>query len=133
MKFFYTASFFALATAASCAPNYASKPAVNQKIAAQCGNENLSCCNKQINKVDATGADTDFGVLNGIVKNLNIQDISVFDQCSKLNIPIGVLGAGLSDFLNQKCKQTAACCQNVNSEANGAVAVAVPCIPLNVL
>ncbi|WEW56061.1 hypothetical protein PRK78_001496 [Emydomyces testavorans] len=138
MKFFFSASFFALATAVAAAPGYGpsagTPPSLtNEQAIAKCGNANLSCCNKEINKVNAQGVDSDFGVLNGLLKNANIQDISVFDQCSKLDVGVGVLGAGLTDLLNQKCKQTAACCQNNKSEANGLVALAVPCIPLNVL
>ncbi|KAI1964008.1 hypothetical protein LOZ58_001869 [Ophidiomyces ophidiicola] len=151
MKFFTAASFFALATIAAAAPGtgYGAAPSSpkgapsspkgappspkSNQIMAQCGNQNLSCCNKEINKVDAKGVDSDFGVLTGIAKNINLENLSIFDQCSKLDIGLGIIGAGLTDILNQKCKQTVACCQQTESNANGLVAVAVPCIPINAL
>ena len=104
MKFFYSASFFALATAVAAAPNYGPAPAsppslTNQQAAiAQCGNENLKCCNKEINNVKAKGVDSDFGVLNGIIKSLNIEDVSIFDQCSKINVPGMYLRRGIGYF-----------------------------------
>ncbi|EER27741.1 hypothetical protein D8B26_006156 [Coccidioides posadasii str. Silveira] len=131
MKFFTAASFFALATAVAAAPSYnQGTPSVTKEQAiAKCGNSNISCCNKQVNKISAKGPDTDIGVLNGLLKNVNLEDIPIFDQCSKLNI--AALGA--TDLLNRQCQQTAACCQNTESNANGVVALAVPCIPINIL
>jgi len=141
MKFSVTAILLALATAVMAVPHPTSEYPAPSKMTvneaeAKCGNAQLSCCNKKIqNFGDNTQVNS--GILNGVLGSLlnggPVSNIGIFDQCSKLSAAAGILGAGVSDIANSQCKQNIACCQQTSSNANGLVAVALPCIPVAAL
>lgn len=87
---------------------------------AKCGNQaQLSCCNKATYAGDTT--DVNSGMLGGVLSNLisagsGANGLGLFDQCSKLDVSIGLL-IPIRDLVNQKCKQNIACCQNSPSSA----------------
>lgn len=89
---------------------------------AKCGDQaQLSCCNKATYAGDTT--DVNSGLLGGLLSNLvgagsGADGLGLFDQCSKLDLPVGLLaGIPVQDLVNQKCKQNIACCQNSPSNA----------------
>ncbi|KAL4860805.1 hypothetical protein BDV12DRAFT_204673 [Aspergillus spectabilis] len=100
----------------------------------KCGDQaQLSCCNKAIYAGDTT--DVDEGMLAGALSNLlgagsAAEGLGLFDQCSKLDIPI----IAVNDILNKKCQQNIACCQNTGSDASGnLIGVGLPCIAFGAL
>jgi hypothetical protein len=88
---------------------------------AKCGDQaQLSCCNKATYAGDTT--DINSGMLGGALSNLigsgsGANGLGLFDQCSKLDLQIPIIGIPLQDLVNQKCKQNIACCQNSPSSA----------------
>lgn len=96
---------------------------------AKCGDQaQLSCCNKAVYAGDTT--DINSGILGGTLSNLigsgsGASGLGLFDQCSKLDLQIPIIGIPIQDLINQKCKQNIACCQNSPSSA-----VSTPVIPL---
>ncbi|KAB8228631.1 hypothetical protein ETB97_012404 [Aspergillus alliaceus] len=103
----------------------------------KCGDSaQLSCCNKVTYAGDTT--DVDEGLLAGALSNLigagsGSQGIGLFDECSKIDIPIINL-VNVQDLLNKKCQQNIACCQRTESSADGSlIGVALPCIALGAL
>ncbi|EEH21802.1 hypothetical protein PABG_04018 [Paracoccidioides brasiliensis Pb03] len=133
MKFSLTAVVLALATAAVAAPggNYkgAGPREEGPSISRQCGQAQISCCNKQISTVN--GGDKNSGLLNGVLGTVIGKggSVGIFDQCSKLSLSALI---GVTDNLNSQCKQTVACCQG-DSKAEGLVALNLPCIPIAAL
>ncbi|KAL4926056.1 hydrophobin family protein [Aspergillus undulatus] len=96
----------------------------------KCGDQaQLACCNKATYAGDTT--DVSDGILAGALSGLigagsGAEGLGLFDGCSKLDV-IPIIG----DFLNQKCKQNIACCQNSGSNANGdLIGVGLPCVAL---
>lgn len=92
MKIWSVATVLACATAAVAAPSYnpSYNPTKNKAISKEefvnkCGRNNVSCCNKEVERkeVSPTISDGPLNLLNG----LHLDSISVFDQCSKLDIP----------------------------------------------
>ncbi|OJD19215.1 hypothetical protein AJ78_00828 [Emergomyces pasteurianus Ep9510] len=130
MKFSMPAVVLALAAVAVAAPGGSYKSPngdidVNQ-ITKQCGQAQVSCCNKQVNTVK--GGDTNSGLLNGVLGTVigGGSEIGIFDQCSKLSVAALI---GLADILGgPRCGQVA-CCQG-DSSAEGLVALNLPCIPI---
>ncbi|KAL2824049.1 rodlet protein [Aspergillus cavernicola] len=100
----------------------------------KCGDQaQVSCCNKATYSGDTTQIAE--GLLSGVLSNLigagsGAEGLGLFEECSKLDLPI----VGLQDFINQKCKQNIACCQNSPSSANGdLIGVALPCLSLGAI
>ncbi|ODM14331.1 hypothetical protein SI65_10255 [Aspergillus cristatus] len=133
MKFFAVAATFAATAVALPNANGAHKDPHQltfEQAQNTCGKAQVSCCNKQIQSGDSF--EKNEGVLNGVLKGLlgdrGSQGLALFDQCSKLDIPI----IGLTDLLgNDKCNQNIACCDATNAEAEGGlVNVALPCVQL---
>ncbi|KAH1307018.1 hypothetical protein KXV22_000643 [Aspergillus fumigatus] len=101
----------------------------------KCGDQaQLSCCNKATYAGDVT--DIDEGILAGTLKNLigggsGTEGLGLFNQCSKLDLQIPVIGIPIQALVNQKCKQNIACCQNSPSDASGSlIGLGLPCIAL---
>nr|6GCJ_A Chain A, Hydrophobin [Aspergillus fumigatus A1163] len=101
----------------------------------KCGDQaQLSCCNKATYAGDVT--DIDEGILAGTLKNLigggsGTEGLGLFNQCSKLDLQIPIIGIPIQDLVNQKCKQNIACCQNSPSDASGSlIGLGLPCIAL---
>ncbi|KAI2603643.1 hypothetical protein GGR54DRAFT_461805 [Hypoxylon sp. NC1633] len=92
-----------------------------------CGSDlDLSCCNSVDQSGDAIN--TADGLLAGLLEGtLQDGDIGLFDGCSKLNVAAVI---GLSDFLDNQCKQTPACCQHSGMEQDGLLNVGLPCVAL---
>ncbi|GAP93287.1 putative rodlet peptide [Rosellinia necatrix] len=92
-----------------------------------CGSEmELSCCNH----VDQSGDSVmeASGILAGALQGVLADgELGLFSGCSKLNVAALI---GLSDFLDQQCKQTAACCQHSGTTQEGLVNVGLPCVAL---
>ncbi|CAI7582618.1 hypothetical protein N7527_000274 [Penicillium freii] len=102
---------------------------------AKCGDQaQLSCCNKAVYAGDTT--DINSGMLGGTLSNLigsgsGASGLGLFDQCSKLDLQIPIIGIPIQDLINQKCKQNIACCQNSPSSANSdLVGLGLPCVAL---
>ncbi|KAL2866254.1 hydrophobin family protein [Aspergillus lucknowensis] len=98
----------------------------------KCGDQaQLSCCNKAVYAGDSTAVDE--GILAGTLSNLlgagsGAEGLGLFEQCSKLNVAAII---GITDLINQQCKQNIACCQNSGTSADGdLIGVALPCIAL---
>ncbi|RAL09780.1 hydrophobin family protein, partial [Aspergillus homomorphus CBS 101889] len=101
----------------------------------KCGDQaQLSCCNKATYAGDTTTIDS--GALAGLLSNIagsgsGSQGIGLFDQCSKLDLSIPIIGINAQDILNQQCKQNIACCQDSGASAsNDLLGVSLPCIAL---
>ncbi|KAI2793695.1 Hydrophobin [Penicillium oxalicum] len=106
-----------------------------QEAQAKCGDQaQLSCCNKATYAGDTT--DVNSGIGGGLLSNLigsgsGAEGIGAFEQCSKLDLQIPIIGIPIQDLVNQKCKQNIACCANSPSTAsNDLVGAALPCIAL---
>ncbi|KAJ5534370.1 hypothetical protein N7527_000624 [Penicillium freii] len=102
---------------------------------AKCGDQaQLSCCNKATYAGDTT--DINSGILSGALSNLigagsGASGLGLFDQCSKLDAQVPIIGIPIQDALNQKCKQNIACCENSPSTAsNDLVGAGLPCVAL---
>jgi len=102
---------------------------------AKCGDQaQLSCCNKATYAGDTT--DVNSGLLGGTLSNLigagsGADGLGLFNQCSKLDLQIPIIGVPIQDIVNQQCKQNIACCQNSPSTADSdLVGVGLPCIAL---
>ncbi|KAJ9489528.1 hypothetical protein VN97_g3762 [Penicillium thymicola] len=102
---------------------------------AKCGDQaQLSCCNKAVYAGDTT--DINSGMLGGTLSNLigsgsGASGLGLFDQCSKLDLQIPIIGIPIQDLINQKCKQNIACCQNSPSSANSdLIGLGLPCVAL---
>ncbi|KAF7587110.1 hypothetical protein BBP40_007701 [Aspergillus hancockii] len=153
MQFLLTAIplFAALAAASPFAPNAAAGSGAShangdikfpvggdvtvKQASEKCGdNAQLSCCNKVTYAGDTT--DIDSGLLAGLLSNLigsgsGSQGIGLFDECSKIDIPIII---NIQDLINKKCQQNIACCQNTKADASGdLIGLALPCIALGAL
>ncbi|OQE14734.1 hypothetical protein PENSTE_c033G10216 [Penicillium steckii] len=112
-----------------------------EQAQAKCGNDaKVSCCNKSTYTHDITTANT--GPLAGVLQTAlgggpGGDGLGLFGQCNDIsaNVPVlNVVGGGIDQLVEQKCKQNIACCQNNDSEANGnLVGVAVPCVALGSL
>ena len=132
MKFFAVAAAFAATAVAlpnANGPHKDPKQLTLEQAQNTCGKAQVSCCNKKIESGDSKESNS--GILSGILNDLlggnNGEGIALFDQCSKLDIPI----LALADLLNDKCKNNVACCDATNAEAeNGLVNVALPCIQI---
>ncbi|KAL1981577.1 hypothetical protein VTN96DRAFT_2456 [Rasamsonia emersonii] len=158
MKF--TAAILALATSVVALPNVGpsgqgeahgkevSKPGAQQpfwplqqdvsveEAKALCGNQaQVACCND----VAYTSGDTtqvSSGPLAGALTDLlggknGARGLALFDKCSKLNVDLLI---GVSDIVNQQCKQNIACCQNDSASADGdLIGVNIPCVALGSL
>ncbi|EAW12669.1 hydrophobin family protein [Aspergillus clavatus NRRL 1] len=101
----------------------------------KCGDQaQLSCCNKATYAGDST--DIDSGILAGTLKNLigggsGHQGLGLFDQCSKLDLQIPIIGIPIQDLINQQCKQNIACCQKSTADASGSlIGLGLPCVAL---
>ncbi|KAJ5676466.1 conidial hydrophobin Hyp1/RodA [Penicillium maclennaniae] len=151
MKFFVSA--FILAATAMALPSGEGAPSgsdvkfpVGNKMTmdqaqAKCGNDaKVSCCNKATYTHDITTVN--HGVLASVLQNAigggpGGDGLGLFGQCNDIsaNVPVlNVVGGGLDQLVEQKCKQNIACCQNTKSEANGdLVGVAIPCVALGSL
>ncbi|CAI4212676.1 unnamed protein product [Parascedosporium putredinis] len=83
---------------------------------AVCGarEQTLKCCNKEVNVANTS-------LLSGLLAGLG-----VFDGCSSLSVSALI---GVTDLLNQKCKQTAACCGSKTVQ-DGLVNIGLPCVAL---
>ncbi|KAI1764656.1 hypothetical protein GGR53DRAFT_466209 [Hypoxylon sp. FL1150] len=93
-----------------------------------CGSDlDLSCCNE----VDQSGDAVNYaeGLLAGLLTGgLEEGALGLFDSCSKLNVAAVI---GLSDFLDNQCKQTPACCQHSGmQQEDGLLNVGLPCVAL---
>ncbi|KAL1957031.1 hypothetical protein VTO42DRAFT_6408 [Malbranchea cinnamomea] len=138
MKFSIAAAALALAGFAVAAPGYSAHPPStevefeheNQNI---CGRAQLNCCNKEITKISGDKGHELHGILDSLLEIGDIQNVGIFDQCSKLDLQVPIIGVPIQDLINQKCKATAACCQQTGSNAEGLVAVGLPCLPINLL
>ncbi|KAJ9488651.1 hypothetical protein VN97_g4649 [Penicillium thymicola] len=102
---------------------------------AKCGDQaQLSCCNKATYAGDTT--DINSGMLAGTLSNLigsgsGASGLGIFDQCSKLDAQVPIIGIPIQDVLNQNCKQNIACCSNSPSTAsNDLVGAGLPCVAL---
>ncbi|KAJ5100100.1 conidial hydrophobin Hyp1/RodA [Penicillium argentinense] len=112
-----------------------------EQAQAKCGNDaKVSCCNKATYTHDITTANT--GPLAGVLGTAlgggpGGDGLGLFGQCNDIsaNVPVlNVVGGGVDQLINQKCKQNIACCQNTDSNAEGnVVGVAVPCVALGSL
>ncbi|KAJ5573594.1 Hydrophobin [Penicillium hispanicum] len=101
----------------------------------KCGDQaQLSCCNKATYAGDTT--DVNSGIAGGLLSNLigtgsGAAGAGIFDQCSKLDAQVPIIGIPVQDLLNQKCKQNIACCANSPSTAsNDLVGAGLPCVAL---
>ncbi|KAF4452182.1 hypothetical protein F53441_4921 [Fusarium austroafricanum] len=119
---------FLAATVAAAPPSIRNAPSsIDQVTVAQaqnaCGNNmSVTCCNKVTNKPAGNSVGDGAGILN---------NLSLFDQCSKLDVNVLAIANGL---LNKECQANAACCQDSGSNASGGlVNVALPCIALSSL
>ncbi|KAJ6111270.1 conidial hydrophobin Hyp1/RodA [Penicillium sp. IBT 16267x] len=142
MKFFATALLLAATAVALPQPetdgNIQSIPkgmTVSQ-AQAKCGdNAKVNCCNKYTSNKDITTSNS--GPLSGALQSALAQGLGIGEQCNdlSLNIPVlNVVGGGVDQLINQKCKQNIACCQNTGSSAdNNLVGVALPCVALGSL
>ncbi|PYH48844.1 hydrophobin family protein [Aspergillus saccharolyticus JOP 1030-1] len=106
-----------------------------KQASAKCGDQaQLSCCNKATYAGDTTTIDD--GILAGTLGNLigtgsGSEGLGLFDQCSKLDLQIPIIGIPIQDLVNQQCKQNIACCQGSPSDASDSlIGVALPCIAL---
>jgi len=93
-----------------------------------CGeNTPLSCCNSADTSGDSSNIA--FGILSGLLSGLvsGQQGLGLFNGCSKLSITSLI---GVDDLLDSQCKQTAACCQGVQSSQNGLLNLGIPCVAL---
>ncbi|PGH27231.1 hypothetical protein AJ80_01188 [Polytolypa hystricis UAMH7299] len=129
------AAFAAVAIAAPGEYRSPGKDVTIEQAQNSCGNSQLYCCNKSIQANNNEDVSTSLLNLGKLIGGGNGEGLvgGLFGQCSKLTANVNVIGGAVSDLLNQNCKTTAACCQNTNSEANGVVAVALPCIPVAAL
>ncbi|KAL2862605.1 hydrophobin family protein [Aspergillus lucknowensis] len=92
----------------------------------KCGDQaQLSCCNKALYGGDSTA-------VNGLLSNIlgagsAAEGAGLFSECAKLNLDI----LGLSDILNQQCKQNIVCCAESPGSADAdLVGLALPCVAL---
>ncbi|KAK6212370.1 hypothetical protein LQW54_005323 [Pestalotiopsis sp. IQ-011] len=100
-----------------------------------CGEDlELSCCNKG----DTDDHSTD--VASGLLSSLDIagdllKGAAFFGGCSKLDLGLGaVAGLGLTDLLNQQCKQSVACCQHSGgAPQQGLINAQLPCVAVPLL
>ncbi|KAJ5648822.1 conidial hydrophobin Hyp1/RodA [Penicillium longicatenatum] len=142
MKFFATALLLAATAMALPQPggegNIQSIPkdmTINQ-AQAKCGdNAKVNCCNKYTTNKNINTNNS--GPLAGVAQSALAQGLGIGEQCNdlSLNVPVlNIVGGGVDQLINQKCKQNIACCQNTGSNANNdVVGVALPCIALGSL
>ncbi|KAJ5994710.1 conidial hydrophobin Hyp1/RodA [Penicillium waksmanii] len=112
-----------------------------QQAQAKCGNDaKVNCCNKATYTHDITTANT--GPLAGVLQTAlgggpGGDGLGLFGQCNDIsaNVPVlNVVGGGVDQLVEQKCKQNIACCQNDGAQANGnLVGVALSCVALGSL
>ncbi|KAJ5925768.1 conidial hydrophobin Hyp1/RodA [Penicillium verhagenii] len=117
-----------------------------EQAQAKCGNDaTVSCCNKTTYSKDITTSNN--GPLAGVLQSAlgggpGGNGLGLFGQCNdlslnsvSLSLPVlNVVGGGIDQLINQKCKQNIACCQNTESNANGdLIGVAIPCVALGSL
>ncbi|KAJ5948391.1 conidial hydrophobin Hyp1/RodA [Penicillium verhagenii] len=112
-----------------------------EQAQAKCGNNStVSCCKKTTYTKDITTSNN--GPLAGVLQSAlgggpGGDGLGLFGQCNdlSLNIPVlNVVGGGVDQLINQKCKQNIACCQNTESNADGdLIGVAIPCVALGSL
>lgn len=126
MKFSLATVVFAFAASVAALPGGADKhfPVPDdmtvEQASAKCGDKaQLSCCNKATYAGDTTNMNS--GLLGGALSSLigggsGSEGLGLFDQCSKLNIPVVNL-VPVGDLLNKKCQQNIACCQQSDSDA----------------
>ncbi|KAI9041830.1 uncharacterized protein KD926_006375 [Aspergillus affinis] len=152
MKFFATALLFAATAVALPSPGDDVDSGSTVKFPvdhettlsqaqAKCGYDaKVSCCNKATYTHDITTANT--GPLAGVIQTAlgggpGGDGLGLFGQCNdlSLNVPVlNVVGGGVDQLVNQKCKQNIACCQNSGSQPNGdLIGVAIPCVALGSL
>ncbi|KAJ5786948.1 conidial hydrophobin Hyp1/RodA [Penicillium pulvis] len=139
MKFFATALLLAATAVALPQPgsdgNIQSIPkgmTVSQ-AQAKCGdNAKVNCCNKYTTNKDITTNNS--GPLSGALQSALAQGLGIGEGCNDLsvNVPVlNIVGGGIDQLVEQKCKQNIACCQNDGSSAdNNLVGVALPCVAL---
>ncbi|RVD84007.1 uncharacterized protein DFL_005774 [Arthrobotrys flagrans] len=92
-----------------------------------CGKDmKLNCCN------DVDISESAQGDAAGLL-GLNVQNVlgkvGLFGKCSDISIPIVNL-VPVNNFLNNKCKQNVACCQDSGTTQNGILNVGLPCLAL---
>ncbi|KAJ5259591.1 conidial hydrophobin Hyp1/RodA [Penicillium angulare] len=150
MKFFAAALLFAATVVALPQPgdvntggNKVKYPVSNKTTLKQaqntCGNDaKVSCCNEATYTKDVTNNAN--GPLAGVLQSAlgaGSGGLGLFGQCNdlSLNVPVlNVVGGGLDQLVEQKCKQNIACCQDTKSDANGnLIGVAIPCVALGSL
>ncbi|KAL2870389.1 hydrophobin family protein [Aspergillus lucknowensis] len=141
MKFTFGVAALSLFAATSAFPNRETQQEKRFPIpdgmtvgegSSKCGDQaQLSCCNDVRYGGDSTVVAD--GIAAGLLSNLlgagsAAEGLGAFSQCSKLNVDLLI---GLSDILNQQCKQNIACCANSPGSADGdLVGAALPCIAL---
>ncbi|KAJ5251584.1 hypothetical protein N7489_001994 [Penicillium chrysogenum] len=142
MQFTLSAAVLAFAGLAAAVPAQQAAPRFSvpdsltvEQAQSKCGDQaQLSCCNSATYAGDTT--DINSGILSGALSNLigagsGAKGLGIFDQCSKLDAQIPIIGIAAQDILNQKCKQNIACCANSPSEANNdLVGAGLPCVAL---
>ncbi|KAJ5908379.1 Hydrophobin [Penicillium taxi] len=101
----------------------------------KCGDQaQLSCCNKATYAGDTT--DVNSGLGGGLLSNLigsgsGAEGVGLFEQCSKLDAQVPIIGIPIQDLLEQNCKQNIACCANSPSTAsNDLIGAGLPCVAL---
>ncbi|KAI0871005.1 hypothetical protein GGS24DRAFT_83092 [Hypoxylon argillaceum] len=131
---FSVAALITLAIGAMAAPQQGASPYpmpgndVTVGVAGDtCGKDmELSCCN-HVDQSGDSSMEAD-GILAGALQGVLADgEVGLFSGCSKLSVTALI---GLSDLLNQQCKQTAACCQHSGTNQEGLVNVGLPCVAL---
>ncbi|KAF3916895.1 hypothetical protein ABW21_db0200924 [Orbilia brochopaga] len=135
MKAFTSIITLALALTVAAAPAINAPITVDKRVVADkrdtianganvCGTEATAmCCNKQEGPAVADGNLLGLGgVLNGL---------SIFGECSSLDIFGGIGVGAIHDILASKCKTNAVCCSNNNQVQNGIANVGFNCLPIS--
>ncbi|KAE8153199.1 hypothetical protein BDV25DRAFT_38650 [Aspergillus avenaceus] len=124
MKFFAVAALFA---ASAMAHPGSAAPQQVQQLANSCPTENHYCCQSKVS--DAELSDGDNGLLNGLLKNVNLLPGLLGGHYGGCDNTIGLLGG--------ECKNIAACCAGAGAGAQqeGLVNVGIPClaVPIGLL
>ncbi|KAJ5893218.1 Hydrophobin [Penicillium taxi] len=102
---------------------------------AKCGDQaQLSCCNKATYAGDTTNVNSGLG--GGLLSHLigtgsGAEGLGLFEQCSKLDAQLPIIGIRIQDLLDQNCKQNVACCANSPSTAGkDLIGAGLPCVAL---
>ncbi|KAI4602084.1 hypothetical protein KJ359_010950 [Pestalotiopsis sp. 9143b] len=88
------------------------------------------------NNGDVTVGSAGDGLLSGLdIAGDLLKGAALLDGCSKLDLGLGaVAGLGLTDLLNQQCKQSVACCQHSDgAPQQGLINAQLPCVAVPLL